>query len=60
MSSTSTTTIYTNANETFNDGQYEYDEVGFPFLRDLGRAIYEVESFRERPNAPDLERFRLP
>lgn len=52
-------TIYTNANETFNDGQYEYDEVGFPFLRDLGRAIYEVETARERPNAPDLEHFRL-
>src|SRR5690606_7971801 len=34
-------TVYTNANETFNDGKYEYDEIGYPFLRDLGRAIYE-------------------
>jgi hypothetical protein len=51
-------TVYTNANETFNDGEYEYDEIGFPFLRDLGRAIYEVELQRERPNAPDLGRFR--
>ena len=51
-------TVYTNANGTFNDGKYEYDEIGFPFLRDLGRAIYEVELRRERRNAPDLGRFR--
>jgi hypothetical protein len=50
-------TIYTNANETFNDGEYEYDEIGFPFLRDLGQAIYEVEFRRERRSIPDLGRF---
>jgi hypothetical protein len=51
-------TVYTNANATFNDDQYEYDEIGSPFLRDLGLAIYEVELARERPNRPDLGRFR--
>jgi len=50
-------TVYTNANETFNDGKYEYDEIGFPFLRDLGQAIYEIESRRERRHVPDLGRF---
>lgn len=52
-------TVYTNANETFNDGNYEYDEIGYPFLRELGKAIYEIELERERRNAPDLDRFRL-
>ena len=52
-------TVYTNANETFNDGNYEYEETGFPFLRNLGQAIYEVELQRHRPNAPDLGRFVL-
>ena len=47
-------TIYVNENQTFNDDQYEYDEVGLPFLRDLGQAIYEVELKRARPNRPDL------
>ena len=51
-------TVYTNANATFNDDAYEYDEIGFPFLENLGRAIYEIELTRERPFAPDLSRFR--
>jgi hypothetical protein len=50
-------TIYTNANETFNDNNYEYDEIGLPFLRDLGQAIYEVELNRRRPSLPDFSRF---
>lgn len=50
-------TVYTNANETFNDGNYEYETVGFPFLRNLGQAIYEIESRRKKANPPDLSRF---
>lgn len=50
-------TIYTNENETFNDNQYEYDEIGLPFLRDLGVAIHELEVKRERAHLPDLSRF---
>ncbi len=51
-------TVYTNANGTFNDDEYEYDDIGLPFLRELGLAIYEVELARERQNRPDLSRFR--
>lgn len=51
-------TIFTNENETFNDDTYEYEEIGLPFLRDLGMAIYEIELARERKHAPDLGRFR--
>ena len=53
-------TIYTNENQTFNDDNYEYAEIGLPFLRNLGQAIYEVEleRERERKNKPDLSRFR--
>ena len=50
--------IFTNANETFNDDTYEYDEIALPFLRDLGTAIYEVELARSREFSPDLSRFR--
>lgn len=53
-------TIFTNENLTFNDNQYEYEEIGLPFLRNLGQAIYEVELHRERKHAPDLERFNFP
>ena len=52
-------TIYTNENETFNDDNYEYDEIALPFLRDLGLAIYELELKRDRPHRPDLSLFRM-
>ncbi len=53
-------TIYTNENQTFNDDTYEYKEIGLPFLRELGQAIYEIELGRQRENKPDLSRFRFP
>jgi hypothetical protein len=39
--------------------EYEYDEIGLPFLARLGRAVYEHERRRERPRRPDLSRFRV-
>jgi len=47
-------TLYTNDNETFNDDNYEYDEIALPFLRNLGMAIYEIELQRERQFRPAL------
>jgi hypothetical protein len=34
-----TATIHVNNNQIFNDGVYEYDEVGIPFLAELGRQL---------------------
>lgn len=53
-------TIYTNENQTFNDDHYEYEEIGLPFLKNLGQAIYEIELGRKREHKPDLSRFRFP
>lgn len=53
-------TIYTNENQTFNDDEYEYKEIGLPFLRNLGQAIYAIELGRKREHTPDLSRFRFP
>ena len=47
-------TIYTNENQIFNDNNYEYGEIGLPFLRNLGQSIYELELARERENTPDF------
>ena len=52
-------TVYSNANETFNDNNYEYEELGLPFLRNLGQAIYEHELARDRAYQADLSAFRL-
>ncbi len=38
-----TATLLVNRDGIFNDDQYEYDEIGLPFLAALGRQIYEFE-----------------
>lgn len=38
-----TATILVNKNGIFNDDTYEYDEIGFPFLAQLGRELYTIE-----------------
>ena len=51
--------IYCNQDGVFNDDKYDYDTVGFPFLGNLGRIIYDYETKRKRPNKPDLSRFLI-
>lgn len=36
-------TIHVNENNIYNDGNYQYEEVGLPFLGELGRIIYNDE-----------------
>ena len=42
-----TATIHINENGIFNDGIYEYDELGLPFLAELGRQVYQHELNRK-------------
>lgn len=51
-------TIHVNENQIYNDGVYEYDQTGFPFLAKLGRAVYEYEKVRKRQHEPDLSRYK--
>ena len=37
------TVIYTNSSEVVGNNGYEYDTIGLPFLKDLGRIIYRYE-----------------
>ncbi len=41
--------VYVNADGVLNDDKYEYDGIGFPFLRELGRRVYEAERRRKQP-----------
>lgn len=43
-----TATILVNNNGVFNDNNYEYDEIGFPFLAELGRELYQYELNRKK------------
>jgi len=42
-----TATILVNKDGIFNDDHYEYDDVGIPFLAELGRALYAIELERK-------------
>ena len=39
--------IYENSSEIVGNNGYEYDTIGFPFLRDLGKIIYSYELKRQ-------------
>lgn len=42
-----TATIQVNENQIFNDGIYAYDSLGYPFMAELGRQVYQHE-FKNR------------
>ena len=46
--------LYVNKNGIMNDGKYEYKKIGFPFLSNLGKAIYGFEYTRKKENKPDF------
>lgn len=54
-----TAVIYCNEDQIFNDNQYDYETVGLPFMRDVGKAIFDYELGRHRPVRPDLGRFEV-
>ncbi|MBO6524015.1 MAG: serine hydrolase [Balneolaceae bacterium] len=47
--------IHTNANQIFNDNNYEYDEIAFPFMAKLGQAIYKLELKRPKTHPPSFD-----
>lgn len=51
--------IYVNENQIFNDGVYEYDSIGYPFLANLGRVIHDYELKRKRSHKPNLQKYRV-
>lgn len=52
-------TIYCNRDGVLNDDIYDYDTVGLPFMKQLGRVIYEYELKRKRDYVPNLSKFSL-
>ncbi len=46
--------IYCNSDGILNDDKYDYDTIGFPFMKHLGQVIYEYETKREKKIEADL------
>jgi hypothetical protein len=51
--------ILSNEDGIFNDGKYEYETVGTPFLSNLGTLIYDYECKRAKKYKPNLDKFKL-
>jgi hypothetical protein len=52
-------TVYVNEDDIIGDDRYEFDETGKPFMKALGRVLYEYELQRKRKYQPDLSRYQL-
>lgn len=50
-------TIYCNSDGILNDEKYDYDSTGLPFLKQLGRVIYDYEAKRPKAHVPVLSKF---
>lgn len=51
--------ILCNSDGIFNDNKYDYDKTGFPFMKNLGRAVYQHELKRKRKNPAELSAFQF-
>src|SRR5665647_24672 len=51
--------INCNTNGILNDDKYDYDTIGFPFMKNLGQVIYNYDSQRKRTYQPDLSIFKI-
>ncbi len=52
-------TINCNIDGVVNNDKYDYETAGFPFLKNLGKVIYDLELRRKRLHIPDLSQFRI-
>ena len=52
--------LYVNQDGIINDGAYEYDSIGLPFLAQLGRQIQQYEAQRPRQHCSNINEFFAP
>jgi len=51
--------IYVNSDGILNDDKYDYDEIGYPFFKEVGNIIYEYEMERKRNYRPNFKNLQL-
>lgn len=51
-------TVYVNKDGIIGD-RYDYNEIGKPFMKALGKLLYEYELQRKRRHRPNLSRYKL-
>ncbi|MGC4103903.1 serine hydrolase [Ferruginibacter sp.] len=51
--------IYCNSDGILNDDQYDYKTIGLPFMKNIGKTIYDYEVTRPKQYLPDLSGMRF-
>ena len=51
--------IYCNKDNIMNDDKYDYETIGYPFMKNLGKVMYDFELNRKRQHTPDLSSFKM-
>ncbi len=54
-----TVVVQSNENGIYNDGNYEYATVCYPFMKNIGQEIYNYELGREKKNLPNLDKMKM-
>ncbi|WP_316829466.1 serine hydrolase [Pedobacter aquatilis] len=54
-----TAVVQSNEDGIFNDNKYEYETVCYPFMKNLGRTIYEYEMKRKKLHRPNLSKLKM-
>jgi hypothetical protein len=54
-----TAVVQSNEDGIYNDNIYEYKTVCLPFMKNLGRVIYQYELQRPKKYLPDLKKFKF-
>jgi len=54
-----TAVVQSNEDGIYNDGKYEYETVCYPFMKNLGRSIYEHELRRKKKYQPNLDKYSI-
>lgn len=52
-------TISCNSDGIYNDDKYDYERIGYPFLKHLGKLVLDFERTRERKYSPNLSKFQF-
>lgn len=52
-------TILSNKDQVFNDDKYDFETIGYPFMKLLTKTIYDHELKRPKQFAPNLKEFNI-
>ena len=51
--------MYCNSDGILNDDKYDFETIGFPFMKNLGQVIYDLEVKRQKKHLPDFSEFKF-